>query len=390
MEILVIGAGYAGLAAFLELRDHLPVTLLNEEPYHYFTTQLPEVVSGSEAPDDVRIDLDQIVRAPHRLVVGRAAGIDLVSRRVALVDGPSLAYDHLVLAPGAVPEFYGLRDVAREALVLTDLNSALRIRERVAALRPGARLVIVGGGLTGTELAAALADTAPTRIILLEAGPRLIPVFAPELSEYVENLLAGKGVEIRKERTVTGLRPGELILGDESLPYDLLVWAAGVRGSPLLSEAGLPVDRQGRATVDAFLHPPGHPGVYVTGDAAALRFPGGGVVPPNAQVAVQSGFWVGQNLPRRLKGQPEHPFVPRMRGLFATFGREGVGRLGERGTLTGLPAYWFKRLIEGHYALETGGLLFILKRLWTRDGRREIHRTGEAGMGVTPPGNGKK
>ncbi|HUW65975.1 MAG TPA: FAD-dependent oxidoreductase [Spirochaetia bacterium] len=360
MEILIVGAGYAGLAAFLELKDHLTVTLLNEDPHHYFTTQLPEVVSGSESPDNIRIDLEQIVREPHRLVVDRAAGINFVMRRIDLQGGDSLPYDYLVLGPGAVPEFYGLQDVAREALVLTDVNSALEIRDRVTAMPPGARIVIVGGGLTGTELAAALAGTG--RIFLLEAGPRLTPGFPPELSDYVECLLSQKGIEIQKDRTVTGLRPGELLLGDQILPFDLLIWAAGVRGSPLL--AGLPVDRQGRVTVDEYLHPPGHPEVYVIGDAGALRFPGGEVSPPNAQVAVQSGFWVGQNLPRRLKGEAEQPFVPKIRGLFANFGKEGAGHLGQRGCLVGLPAYWFKRLIEGHHALESGGLLFILKRIW--------------------------
>ncbi|MDA8336267.1 MAG: FAD-dependent oxidoreductase [Peptococcaceae bacterium] len=362
MEILIVGAGYAGLTAFLELKDHAVVTLLNEDPYHYFTTQLPEVVSGSEAPDNIRIDLDRVVGEPHRLVIDRAGEIDFAARRVVLRSG-GLPYDYLILAPGSVPEFYGLKDVAREALVLTGLNDALEIRSRVSALPPGAGAVIVGGGLTGTELAAALADNAELRIFLLEAAPRLVPGFTPELSEYVERLLTRKGITIRKERMVTGLHPGELLLGDEVLPYDLLIWAAGVRGSPLAS--GLPADRQGRVTVDAFLHPPAHPEVYVAGDLAAMRFPGGETVPPNAQVAVQSGYWIGQNLPRRLRGEAEQPFGPRMRGIFANFGKAGAGRLGSRRTMVGLPAYWFKRLIEGHHALETGGLLFLLKRLWT-------------------------
>jgi len=362
MEILIVGAGYAGLTAFLELKDHMPVTLVNEDPHHYFTTELPGVVCGSETPDSIRIDLNRVVRAPHRLVVDRVDGIDFGTRRVHLRDG-DLPYDYLVLAPGAVPEFYGLDDVAREALVLTGPGSALAIRKQVAGLAPGAQVLIVGGGLTGTELAAALAGDPRVAIVLLEAAPRLIPGFTPALSAYVERLLGRKGVTIRTKLTVTGLLPGKLLAGDETIPYDLLIWAAGVRGSPLA--AGLPVDRQGRVMVDDYLHPPGHPEVYVAGDTAAPRFPGGEVTPPTAQVAVQSGYWIGQNLPRRLRGEPEQPFQPRMRGLFANFGREGAGLLGRRRTLVGLPAYWFKRLIEGHHALETGGLLFLLKRLWS-------------------------
>lgn len=385
-RIVVLGAGYAGLTCFLELQSRLPPganpVLVNGGRYHWFTTELHTYVAGEQA-DTVRVPLRRLVGAPdRRLVVDRVLRIDPEQQQVTLESGTSLPYDWLVIALGSDPEFYGLPGVQEHALVVGSWEGAVRLRQRLQQLMAAPRpphLVVVGGGLTGVEVAAELADRydGRVRVTLLEAGPEIMSGFGPELVQTAREVLAAKGIRIRTGTPITGVEAEAIHLKDADwLSYDLLVWAAGVRGSHLLAEAGLPVTKRGRAMVDAFLRSLGDDRIYVIGDAAAVAPEGEQEVPPTAQAAVQMGRTAARNLLRRLKGRAEEPFQYRSRGAIASLGwTEGVGQVGSE-QLVGMPAMMAKELIAGHHAWGAGsGLMPLVHRLLRLPRRRWVNRS---------------
>jgi NADH dehydrogenase len=370
-RIVVLGAGYAGLTCFLELQDHLPrgydLVLINADKYHWFTTELHTFVAG-EDQETVRIPLSRIVAAPGRLVVGRVARVHPAEQQVELNDGERISYDLLVFALGSDPEYYGLPGVAEHSLIVGNWQSATKLRERIAALVKGdgdgdprqlAQVIVAGGGLTGVEVAGELADELGEHlaITIVEAGPEIMGSFAPPLIKTAREVLEGKGITIRTGNPIVNVAPNQLHFADGAvLPFDLLVWAGGVRGSGILGESGLETTAKGRGVVDTFLRAVGYDQLYLIGDSAAFLDPATGrEVPPTAQAAVQMGRATGQNILRRVRGQDEQPFAPALKGAFASLGRrEGVGQIGEE-HYTGLPAMVIKHLIEAHHAWETGG-----------------------------------
>ncbi|HYF94288.1 MAG TPA: NAD(P)/FAD-dependent oxidoreductase [Symbiobacteriaceae bacterium] len=366
-RVVVLGAGYAGLTSFLELQDHLPpdydLVLVNGDKYHWFTTELHTYVAG-EQPEAVRVPLSRIIARPGRLVVDRVTRVDIEGRRVELASGDSLAYDYLVFGLGSDPEYFGLPGVAEHGMIVGNWQSATRLRERLKAMLAESgdavrHVVVAGGGLTGVEVAGELADEFGSRIrlTLVEAGPEIMAGFAPELVRVARNVLQSKGIEIRAGNPIARVEPNEIHFKDQStLGFDLLVWSGGVRGSGILAESGFEVTPRGRAKVDAYLRAAGHPEVYVVGDSAAFTDPATGrELPPSAQAAVQMGHTAGHNLVARVRGRAETPFVPHIRGAFASLGRlQGVGQMGEE-QFAGMPALMIKNLVEAHHAWETGG-----------------------------------
>jgi NADH:ubiquinone reductase (H+-translocating) len=367
-RIVVLGAGYAGLTCFLELQDNLSreydLVLVNGDKYHWFTTELHTYVAGEE-PEAVRIPLSRVVTRPGRVIVDRVEGIDPERRQVLLAGGGRIDYDILVFALGSDPEYYGLPGVAENSLVVGNWRAATRLRERVMSLLEDAapcekrRLVVAGGGLTGVEVAAELAEEYPERaeVTILEAGPEIMAGFAPVLVQTAHEVLAGKGIAIKTGNPIVRVEPNLIAFKDgQTMPFDLLVWSGGVRGSALLGKSGLTTTRKGRGKVDAYLRAEGHEEIYLVGDSAAFMDPATGrEVPPTGQAAVQMGRHAGRNILHRLRGRAEEPFVPRSRGAFASLGRkEGVGQMGKE-QFTGVPAMVMKNLIEAHHVWETGG-----------------------------------
>lgn len=387
-RVVVLGAGYAGLTCFLELQAHLSrhcdLVLVNLDRYHWFTTELHTYVAGEEA-DAIRLPLARVVVRPGRLVVGRVQRVDPTERRVLLADGQTLTYDLLVFALGSEPEYYGLPGVAEHSLEVGSWEGARQLRARVHKLaassgggRPLGRVVVAGGGMTGVELAGELADQFPGRLqlTLVEAGPEIMPGFAPDLVHTARKVLQQKGVEIHTARPIVEAEAGQVRLKDgTTLPFDLLVWAAGVRGSAVLAESGFATNCRGRALVDPYLRAEGYPDVYVVGDSASVINPlTSREVPPSGQVAVQMGRHAGRNILRRLRGQPQEAFVPRLRGAFASLGqREGVGQIGEE-QFVGVPAMLFKEAIEARHIWESGGGLMPLIRRLLRAPRFALRR----------------
>lgn len=385
-RIVVLGAGYAGLTCFLELQAHLPrhvdLVLVNIDRYHWFTTELHTYVAGEEE-DAIRLPLARVVVKPGRLVVGRVLEVDLAQRRVLLDGGQDLTYDLLVFALGSEPEYYGLPGVAEHSLEVGSWEGAHRLRTEIHRLaasggdgqQPG-RVVIAGGGLTGVELAGELADEFAGRlkITVVEAGPEMMPGFAPELVRTARKVLEQKGVVIKTGTPIMAAEAGQISLKDGTeLPFDLLVWSAGVRGNAVLQQSGFETTPRGRAKVDAYLQAEGHSDVYVVGDSASIINPlTGREVPPSGQVAVQMGRQAGRNILSRLRGQPQTAFVPKLRGAFASLGqREAVGEIGEE-HFVGVPAMLVKEAIGARHIWESGGGMMPLIRRLMRAPRRVL------------------
>jgi NADH dehydrogenase len=366
--VIIVGGGFGGLYAARGLAGRpVGVTLLDRRNHHLFQPLLYQVATAALNPSDIATPLRSILRGADNVTVllAEVRSVDLPRRRVLLDEG-ELAFDALILAAGAGNSYFSHDEWERLAPSLKSLEDALEIRRRVLLAyedaeraRDGAEQralltsVVIGGGPTGVELAGALAEIAresiardfrlidPTkaRIVLVEAGPRLLPSFPPSLSERAAAALARIGVEVRTGAPVTQVTPDAVWVGGEQIRARTVLWAAGVAASPLTRSLGLPLDRAGRVVVEPDLSLPGHPEAFAIGDMAALRGPGGHWLPGVAPVAIQQGRAVAANALRRLSAEPTQPFRYRDRGSMATIGRAAAVAVIRGLRLSGLPAW---------------------------------------------------
>jgi len=355
-HVVIVGGGFGGLYAARALARHaVRITVVDRHNYHIFSPLAYQVATAALSPGEIAQPIRSLLRR-HRnvnVVMAAVVGIDLETRRVQLrSDSPSdLAYDYLILAAGARHAYFGHDEWAAVAPGLKTIDDALEIRRRIlsayeAAEReqdPAARsalltFVLVGGGPTGVELAGAIGeiarhtlrdeyrsiDPASSRILLLEAGPRLLPSFPESLSASAQRQLETLGVEVRTGALVTGITPEGVQVGDETISSRTALWAAGVEASPLAQTLGAPLDRSGRVLVASDLTVPEHPEAYVIGDLAAfLHQPGwqGKALPGVAQVAIQQGKVAAANVWRSIQGESRQPFRFVDPGSTATIGR---------------------------------------------------------------------
>jgi NADH dehydrogenase len=358
-RVVIVGGGFAGLTAARELAGApVQVTLVDRTNHHLFQPLLYQVAMAGLSAPDIAAPLRRVLRRQRNATVllGEVRSIDPAARRMELGGGGekgpdpfSLAYDFLILAPGAGHSYFGHDEWAPYAPGLKTVDDALEVRRRVLlafeqAEREPARerecltFVVVGGGPTGVELAGALAEIARTtlagefrridprraRVLLVEAAPRVLPPYEPVMSERARAQLQRLGVEVRTGAPVTHVGPEGIRLGDETIPARTVLWAAGVAASPLGRQLGAPLDRAGRVKVNADLTVPGHPEVMVCGDLAALEG-----VPGVAPAAIQMGRHAARNVVHALRGEPLAPFRYRDKGSLATIGRSAaVAQLG--------------------------------------------------------------
>jgi NADH:ubiquinone reductase (H+-translocating) len=353
-QVVIVGAGFAGLEASRALaKADVDVTLVDTYNHHCFQPLLYQVATAALSPADVAWPIRAIVRAQKnvRVIMARVTAIDVQARRVH-TDEIDLAYDYLVLATGTTYSYFGHDDWAPFAPGLKHIADATEIRRRfllaferaevVEDAAERARLltfVIVGGGATGVEMAGAMAEVArrtlqhdfrridprTSRIVLIEAGPRLLPTFPEALSNYATRSLQTMGVEVELGRMVTGCDAHGVTLGGTRIEAATIIWAAGVVASPAAKWIGAEADRAGRIKVNADLSVPGHPGIFAVGDTASLANDGGRPVPGVAPAAKQMGRYAGEVIAARLAGQPPPaPFAYRHLGELATIGRKSA------------------------------------------------------------------
>ena len=353
-HVLIVGGGFAGLWAARALaRSPVRVTLLDRGNHHLFQPLLYQVATAGLSAPDIAAPLRHILRRQRNVTVlmGEAIAVDKARREVRLADGTSIAYDTLVLASGATHAYFGHDDWTAHAPGLKTLDDALAIRRRIlvaferaeSEADPVARdawltFAVVGGGPTGVELAGTLAEIARhtlsrefrnidprrTRVLLLEAGARVLATFPGSLSAKATAQLERLGVEVRTAASVTRIDAGGVEFGEERIGARTVLWAAGVAASPLGRTLDVPLDRAGRVRVGPDLCVPGHAEIFVAGDLASIET-GGRPVPGVAPAAKQMGDHVAATIRARLAGKrAPPPFRYRDYGNLATIGRRAA------------------------------------------------------------------
>jgi NADH dehydrogenase len=350
-HVIVIGGGFAGLSACRVLRKtKCRVTLLDRRNHHVFQPLLYQVATATLSPGDIAAPIRWVLRHARniRVLLAEVIRVDVDSRMVELADGERIAYDYIIIGTGASHTYFGHPEWEPHAAGLKTLEDALEIRRRLLlaferaereadALRQRDLLtfVLVGGGPTGVELAGTLAeiarqtlrdefrsiDTSAARIVLVEAGPTILAAFPEKLRNAARRALQRLRVEVRENAAVTDVDAHGVWLGAERLAAGTVLWAAGVAASPLVRTLGAPLDRAGRVLVRPDLSIPGHPEVYVVGDAAAFVEPDGGMLPGVAQVAMQQAAHAARTILRTQHGESPRPFVYRDLGNMAIIGR---------------------------------------------------------------------
>jgi NADH dehydrogenase len=370
-HVAIVGGGFAGLWATRALASaSVQVTLIDRGNHHLFQPLLYQVATAGLSAPDIAAPLRHILRRQRNATVlmEDVASIEPQSSRLRLGDGRTLDYDFLLLASGATHAYFGHDEWAMHAPGLKTLDDALHIRRRVlsaferaeAEPDPDARralltFAIVGGGPTGVELAGTLAEIArhtlkrefrridprEARVLLLEAGPRVLASFPESLSAKARRQLEQLGVEVRTGTAVADIDDAGVVLGTGRIAARTVLWAAGVAASPLARTLGVPLDRAGRVPVGHDLEVSGAPGMFVAGDLASVQRPVGRPVPGVAPAAKQMGRHVAMAIRARLAAKPSPPFRYRDFGNLATIGRmAAVVHLG-RLRLSGALAWWF-------------------------------------------------
>jgi NADH dehydrogenase len=353
-EVIVVGGGFGGLT-FVKALKKAPVdiTLLDKRNHHLFQPLLYQVATAALSPERIATPIRKVLKKQKNATVAMVelAGVDL-DRKVVQGRHGEKSYDYLVLAPGVTTSYYGQDEFRPHAPGLKNLNDAVEIRRRILMAFEEAEFeeddlsrqgkltfVVVGGGPTGVELAGAIKETATrtlpeefrnidtttARVILAQGGPSLLPGMPEKMGHFAKSDLEAMGVEVRLNSHVTGVEADGILIGEERVPAENVIWAAGIQGTPIARSLGVELDRQGRVLVASDCSIPGHPEVFVIGDAAhAIDANSGQPVPGVAQGAIQMGAFVAKIIQDEIEGKaaPERPsFAYHDKGSMATIGR---------------------------------------------------------------------
>lgn len=402
-RLVIVGGGFGGLEAAHRLAGaEVAITIVDRRNHHLFQPLLYQVATASLATSEIAWPIRHLFRRRRDVttLLAEVTGIDAEHRRVLLAGGEPLPYDTLILATGATHAYFGHDDWEPYAPGLKTLEDATTVRRRMllaferaeAETDPARRdalltFVVIGAGPTGVELAGTIAelaratlprdfrriDTRTAKVVLVEAGPRILPGFAEELSQYAHRALERVGVAVRTGTPVTACDAEGVVIGSERLAAATIIWAAGVRASPAGEWLGAPVDRAGRIKVEPDLTVPGHAEIFAIGDTAAVFDRDGKPVPGIAPAAKQQGRHVAATLRRRLAGDHRpRPFAYSHAGSLATIGKRAAIIDFGRVKLKGWLAWWLWGLAHIYFLIGVRNRLSVaLSWLWihTRDQR---------------------
>ncbi|MGU3493036.1 NAD(P)/FAD-dependent oxidoreductase [Xanthobacteraceae bacterium A53D] len=396
-HVVVVGGGFGGLQLVHDLRGApgLRITLIDQRNHHLFQPLLYQVATTLLATSEIAWPIRHIVRDRPEVttLLATVRGVDRAAKAVLLADGQSVAYDTLILATGARHAYFGHDEWEPHAPGLKTLEDATTIRRRMllafeqaeleedAAVRAALlTFCVIGAGPTGVELAGIIAelsqhalvrefrriDTRDARIILIEAGPRVLPAFTEDLSAYTARALERLGVEVRTGTPVTDCAATGVTIGTEFVASRTLIWAAGVQASPAAEWLDAPADRAGRVVVEADLTVPGDASIFVIGDTASVTTADGKPVPGIAPAAKQQGAYVAKVLRARFAGKAAPaPFAYKHLGNLATVGRS-VAVIDFNGwRLKGWMAWWIWGLAHIYFLIGARSRLAVaLSWVW--------------------------
>jgi NADH dehydrogenase len=394
-HVVIVGAGFGGLeTAFGLAGAPVQITLIDRRNHHLFQPLLYQVATASLATSEIAWPIRHLLRDRKEVTTlfATVAGIDGSGHRVLLEDGDAVPYDTLVLATGARHAYFGHDEWEPFAPGLKTLEDATTLRRRILVAferaeretdpeRRAALLtfVIIGAGPTGVELAGTIAelaqhtlppdfrniDTHKARVILIEAGPRVLAGFADDLSAYAQKSLREIGVEVMLGQAVTECSADGVTYGGNRLDARTIIWAAGVRASPAAEWLNAPADRAGRLQVEPDLTVPGHPDIFAIGDTVVIKDANGNPVPGIAPAAKQQGRYVAAAIKARLRGNASGPFVYKHAGSLAQIGKRKAvidfGRFKLRGTI----AWWIWGIAHIYFLIGLRNRLSVaLSWLW--------------------------
>jgi NADH dehydrogenase len=395
-KIVVVGGGFGGLAAIKELSGvDADITLIDRRNHHLFQPLLYQVATTSLGPSEIAWPIRQLVHKRREIttLLGSVEGIDTSHKLVRLEGGASVPFDYLILATGAQHAYFGHDDWEPHAPGLKTLEDATAMRRRLLLAFERAELerdterrkalltfVIIGAGPTGVELAGAIVELAritlrhdfrnirpeDARVVLIEAGPRVLANFKPEMSAYAEKALHELGVDIELNTPVTAVDADGVAFANGAIKAETIIWAAGVLASPVAQWLGVEADRAGRVKVNADLSVPGHPRIFAVGDTVTVTMPDGKPVPGIGDGAKQGGRHAARVIRARLRGDTrDMPFRYKHLGDIATIGRSRAlidfGWL----KLTGWIGWWTWGLAHIYFLIGLKNRIFIaLNWLW--------------------------
>jgi NADH:quinone reductase (non-electrogenic) len=354
-RVVIVGAGFGGLACAQALGGKpVDVTIVDRRNYHLFVPLLYQVATAALSPADIARPIRRILGrfTNIEVVLGTVTGVDTAARRVRLANGAELPYDKLVVATGSDYSYFGHPEWAEFAPGPRSLEDARKIRarlltafERAEASPNAARqdalmtTVIVGGGPTGVEMAGSVAELAryalardfrtidPRRakIILIEAGPRILSGFPEKLSDYAKTALEKIGVTVITKEAVESIDATGVVVAGRRIEAGTVIWGAGIKASPAAGWLGAGLDRAGRVPLNPDLSVKGISDIYALGDIANTPDENGAPLPALAQVAAQGGYHLGRALAKNLQdGKPMPPFKFHNRGNTAIVGRHAA------------------------------------------------------------------
>jgi NADH dehydrogenase len=426
-RLIVIGGGFAGINLVKQLRGApIEIVLIDRHNYHLFQPLLYQVATAALSPADIAYPIRRIFRRQRnvQVVLGEVEWVDLEAGEIS-AGGPGVGearvkFDYLAVCVGATHSYFGNENWRTLAPGLKDIDDATEIRRRLllafeeaeleqdaASRRAKLTFVVVGGGPTGVEMAGALReiaakdiqkdfrniDTGTTRVILMQGDDRLLPQFPPELSERAKHDLEAMGVEVRLKTIVTNVDEQGVWVGEEHVAAQNVLWAAGVAAPKLLKTMGAQTDRSGRVIVGPDLSVPGHPNVFVLGDAASAKDAVTGLpIPGLAPAAMQMGRFVGRMIRDELRGTASPAQRPgfhyRDKGIMATIGvRRAVAQI--RGwKFAGALAWLAWSLVHVMFLISFRNKIFVMMG-WIYDyighGREARLITGQVKLRVREP-----
>ncbi|TVX98742.1 NAD(P)/FAD-dependent oxidoreductase [Cohnella terricola] len=334
-KVVILGGGYGGLTVVQELLEHLPseaqLVLVDRMPYQGLKTEYYALAAGTVSDLEIRVNFP--VHPQLQMVYGNVTDIDLENKVIHINEQEPLSYDSLVIALGCTDNYHGITGASEYACSIQSLSATRRTFQQINDIRPYGQLTIVGGGLSGVEIAAELRESrADVNIRILDRGGSVMSAFPGKLQTYVADWFRQHDVEMRSHISITSLEQGVIHNGDEQILTDVTVWTAGIQPVELVQRLTLPKDPQGRLIVNEWHELPDAPHVYVIGDCSSQPFS------PSAQLAGAQGKQVAEVIRARWDNKDPKLSRIKLKGVLGSLGKKaGFGLMGATPLLGRIP-----------------------------------------------------